>query len=122
MDTSLQQDGRQAAGTSRRIGGGVPTGGAGAFRMIPVRGWLLKVWAALFGWPLFLALIRGSFRDSAALAVAMALLWTGGNLIAQGVREEAQSEGRPRAGNPKPRRLLGALAAMWVVPLAWPGL
>ena len=59
----MQQNGRQAAGTARKIGGGGPlAGGVPAFRVAPARGWLLKVWAVLFGWPLFLAMVRGSFQ------------------------------------------------------------
>jgi 5-bromo-4-chloroindolyl phosphate hydrolysis protein len=112
LDTSLQQNGREAAGTARRIGGGsAAVGAAGAFRMAPVRGWLLKVWAVLFGWPLFLALIRGSFKDSLALAAAIALLWLGGELIARGSRDEFESDGRQLGRSPTPRKLYGALAA-----------
>ncbi len=112
VDTGLQQNGRQAAGTARRMGGGnLGTGSAPAFRVAPVRGWLLKVWAGLFGWPLFLAMVRGNFRDTLALGVAIVLLWVGGNLIARGSREAFENEGRPLTRNPTPRRLLGAIAA-----------
>ena len=112
MDTGLQQNGRQAAGTARRVGGGnTMTGGAPAFRVAPTRGWLLKVGAVLFGWPLFLAMIRGNFRDTFALGLAIVLLWLGGELIARGSREAFENEGRPLTRSPTPRKLLGALAA-----------
>ncbi|MFZ1427385.1 MAG: 5-bromo-4-chloroindolyl phosphate hydrolysis family protein [Geminicoccaceae bacterium] len=108
----MQQNGRQAAGTARRVGGGnTVTGGAPIFRAAPARGWLLKVWAVIFGWPLFLAMVRGSFRDTFALGLAIVLLWLGGELIARGSREAFESEGRVLTRSPTPRKLLGALAA-----------
>ncbi len=108
----MQQNGRYAAGSARKIGGGGPTiGGAPSFRVAPTRGWLLKVFAVAYGWPLFLALIRGSARDAAALVVAIALFWAGSNLIAHGSREEFANEGRALTQSPTPRKLMGTAAA-----------
>jgi 5-bromo-4-chloroindolyl phosphate hydrolysis protein len=79
--------------------------------MAPARGWLLKICAVAFGWPLFLALIRGSFRDAGALVLAIGLLWVGSNLIARGSRDEFANEGRVLTQSPTPRKLMGTLAA-----------
>jgi len=108
----LQQNGRFTAGSARKIGGGGPAPGAAtSFRIAPARGWLLKLCAAAFGWPLFLALVRGSFRDAGALVLAIGLLWVGGNLIARGSREEFANEGRALTQSPMPRKLMGSVAA-----------
>jgi 5-bromo-4-chloroindolyl phosphate hydrolysis protein len=108
----VQQNGRFAAGSARKIGGGGPAvGSAPSFRLAPTRGWLLKVCAVAFGWPLFLALIRGSFRDAGALVLAIGLLWVSSNLIARGSREEFANEGRALTQSPTPRKLLGTVAA-----------
>ena len=108
----MQQNGRQAAGSSRRIGGGGPgPGGTPAARSIPARGWLLKIAASAFAWPLFLALVRGSVRDALALLVAIALLYVAGRSIERGSREEMLNEGRPLAQSPTPWKLIGAATA-----------
>jgi 5-bromo-4-chloroindolyl phosphate hydrolysis protein len=109
----VQQNGRFAAGTARKIGGGAApaTGMAPRLPLASVRGWLLKGFAVSFTWPLFLALLRGSFRDAAALVAAIVLLFVAGNLIARGCREEAQNEGRTLALSPLPWRLFGSVAA-----------
>ena len=109
----MQQNGRFAAGTARKIGGGAApaTGMAPRLPLASVRGWLLKGFAVSFTWPLFLALLRGSFRDAAALVAAIVLLFVAGNLIARGCREEAQNEGRTLALSPLPWRLFGSVAA-----------
>lgn len=79
--------------------------------MAAMRGWLLKGWACVFTWPLFLSLLRGSFRDAAALIATIALLFVAGSLVARGCREEAESQGRTLALSPMPWRLFGAGAA-----------
>jgi 5-bromo-4-chloroindolyl phosphate hydrolysis protein len=108
---SLQQ-GRQASGSSRKIGGGGPgTGSVPAVRLIPARGWLLKIAAFAFAWPLFLALVRGSSRDALGLIVAMVLLYVGGKAVERGSREQALNEGRPLARSPTPWKLIGSILA-----------
>lgn len=111
----MQQDRRQAAGTSRRIGGGQLAGevttGRVALPFAPVRGWLLKIFAWAFIWPLFLALIRGSMREAVTLLAAIFLLFVGGRSIERGSREEALNAGRPLSRSPTPWKLIGSLAA-----------
>jgi hypothetical protein len=108
----LQQNGRQTAGSSRRIGGGGPaTGGLPAVRLIPSRGWLLKIAAFAFAWPLFLALVRGSVHDALGLLLACILLYLAGRSIERGSREEMLNEGRPLAQSPTPWKLIGAAVA-----------
>jgi 5-bromo-4-chloroindolyl phosphate hydrolysis protein len=79
--------------------------------LAPVRGWLLKLSAAAFVWPLLLALVRGSAREAAALVVAIVLLYVAGKSVERGSREEALNEGRPLAQSPTPWKLMGALGA-----------
>ena len=99
----MQQHGRQAAGSSRRIGGGAPTvGNRQAFQLAPVRGWLLKLSAFAFVWPLFLALVRGSGAEAIGLVTGIVLLYVGAKSIERGSREEALNEGRPLAQSPTP--------------------
>ncbi|MGD9511458.1 MAG: 5-bromo-4-chloroindolyl phosphate hydrolysis family protein [Geminicoccaceae bacterium] len=105
----MQQKGYQAPGSSRRVGGGPGTGGVSPWA--PSRGWLLKISAGLFVWPLFLALVRGSFREVLAYVVAIVLLYAGGKLVERGSREEALNEGRVLAQSPTPWKLIGSLAA-----------
>ena len=107
----MQQKGHQAPGTSRRVGGGQVTGGLPVLPMSPARGWLLKIWAGLFVWPLFLALMRGSFREALAFVMAMALLYLGGRSVERGSREEALNRGWALARSPTPWKLMGSLAA-----------
>ena len=111
----MQQQGRQAAGTSRRVGGGQLTDDGTTGRTLlpfaPSRGWLLKIWAWAFVWPLFLALIRGSVSEALAYGAAAFLLFVGGRLVERGSREEALNAGRPLTQSPTPWKLLGALAA-----------
>jgi 5-bromo-4-chloroindolyl phosphate hydrolysis protein len=107
----LQQHGRQAAGSSRRIGGGQATGDPATLRLAPVRGWLLKLWAVAFVWPLFLALVRGSLAEAVALVTAIFLLYFGSKSIERGSREEVLNEGRALTQSPTPWKLLGSLAA-----------
>jgi 5-bromo-4-chloroindolyl phosphate hydrolysis protein len=108
----VRQNGRLAPGGSRKIGGGAAAAGTfPAIRPVVAKGWLLKAFAVGFGWPLLLALVRGSFRDTVALLAAMALLWAGGGLIARGCREEAENEGRTLALSPLPWKLFGAVSA-----------
>ncbi len=108
----MQQHGRQAAGSSRRIGGGGPAAGdRPAFRMTPARGWLLKLSAAAFAWPLFLALVRGSGSEAIGLVAAIFLLYVGAKSIERGSREQALNEGRALSQSPTPWKLIGALAA-----------
>lgn len=106
----MQQNGRYAPGGSRKLGGGfgLPARGASAW---PVQGWLLKGASVAFVWPLFLALLRGSFREAGALVATMALLFVAGNFVARGCREQAMNEGRTLALSPLPWRLFGAGAA-----------
>ena len=77
----MQQKGFQPSGSSRRVGGGGPAGALPALSMAPARGWLLKIAACLFVWPLFLALLRGSLREVFAYVVAIALLYVGGRSV-----------------------------------------
>lgn len=109
----MQQEGRYGPGGSRRIGGGAaePLGAAWRWRAAPAQGWLLKIWSFLFTWPLLLALMRGSFRDAAALVAALVLFYAGGSLVARGCREEAENQGRTLALSPLPWRLFGSAAA-----------
>jgi 5-bromo-4-chloroindolyl phosphate hydrolysis protein len=108
----LQQHGRQAAGGSRRIGGGGPVAGdRPIYRLAPVRGWVLKLAAFAFVWPLFLALVRGSINETVGLVAAIFLLYVGAKSIERGSREEALNEGRPLTQSPTPWKLLGAIAA-----------
>jgi 5-bromo-4-chloroindolyl phosphate hydrolysis protein len=107
----VQQKGYQAPGSSRRVGGGQAPGAVPAWPMAPARGWLLKIWAGLFVWPLFLALVRGSFREVLAYVVAIGLLYVGGRSIERGSREQVLNAGRPLVQSPTPWKLLGALAA-----------
>ena len=108
----MQQHGRQAAGSSRRIGGGAPTAGnRPAFQLAPVRGWLLKLSAFAFVWPLFLALVRGSGAEAIGLVAGIFLLYVGARSIERGSREEVLSEGRALTQSPTPWKLLGAVAA-----------
>ncbi|MFO1049230.1 MAG: 5-bromo-4-chloroindolyl phosphate hydrolysis family protein [Geminicoccaceae bacterium] len=107
----MQEKGFQPAGSSRRVGGGRPTGALPALSMAPARGWLLKISACLFVWPLFLALLRGSLREVSAYVLAIVLLYTGGRLIERGSREELMNSGRALARSPTPWKLLGAVAA-----------
>lgn len=107
----MQQKGFQPSGSSRRVGGGRPAGALPALSMAPARGWLLKIAACLFVWPLFLALLRGSLREVFAYVVAIALLYVGGRSVERGSREELMNSGRALARNPTPWKLLGALAA-----------
>lgn len=106
------QDKRQyAPGSSRRIGGAPVSGGTKPYRPAPSQAWVLKVASIAFLWPLVLAMARGSFRDAAALIVAMALLFTGSQLINRGAAAEAENEGRTLTVSPAPWKLLGAIAA-----------
>ena len=108
----MQQNGRQAAGSSRRIGGGSPaTGGMPMVRLLPARGWLLKIAAFAFVWPLFLALVRGSVHDALGLLLAAILLYVAARSIERGSREEVLNEGRPLAQSPTPWKLIGAVTA-----------
>ena len=79
-----------------------------AVRLIPARGWLLKIAAFAFAWPLFLALVRGSVHDALGLLVASVLLYVAGRSIERGSREEMLNEGRPLAQSPTPWKLMGA--------------
>lgn len=107
----LRQDGRDEFGAaSRRVGGGASMVSPIAFRWVP-RGWALKIAAVAFAWPLLLALFRGAPADALALAAAMALLFTGGELVARGCREEIAREGRTLALSDMPWKTLGAVAA-----------
>ena len=108
----MQQRGPQAAGSSRRIGGGGPaTGNRSAFQVAPTRGWLLRLSAFAFMWPLFLALVRGSGDEAIGLVAAIFLLYFGAKSIERGSREEALNEGRALTQSPTPWKLIGALAA-----------
>ncbi len=82
-----------------------------ALLVAPVRGWLLKLWAFAFIWPLFLALVRGSFDEALGLLAAVFLLYFGARSIERGSREEALNDGRPLTQSPTPWKLLGSLAA-----------
>ena len=80
----MQQKGHQAPGSSRRVGGGQARRRRAGRPMAPARGWLLKIWAGLFAWPLFLALVRGSFRE------VLAYSWqSGSSMSAAGRSSEA---------------------------------
>lgn len=109
--STLQQDGRFASGSSRRVGGGagpsMPATGWGSIFGTP-QGWLLKISAVAFVGPLLLALLRGSLRDAAGTLAAIMLLYLAGKLVARGCREEVMSQGRTLALSPMPWRLLGA--------------
>jgi 5-bromo-4-chloroindolyl phosphate hydrolysis protein len=105
----VQQKGYQAPGSSRRVGGGSAAGEVSAWA--PARGWLLKIWAGLFVWPLFLALVRGSFREVFAYVLAIGLLYLGGKSVERGSREAALNGGRVLAQSPTPWKLIGSLAA-----------
>jgi 5-bromo-4-chloroindolyl phosphate hydrolysis protein len=108
----LEQHGRQAAGSSRRVGGGGPAAGNRAvFQPAPARGWVLKLSAFAFIWPLFLALIRGSVDEAGGLVAAIFLLYVGAKSIERGSREEALNQGRLLTESPTPWKLVGALAA-----------
>lgn len=107
----MQRQGREVAGSSRRIGGGPATGDRSAFRLAPARGWLLKLSAFAFVWPLLLALVRGSVDEAVGLVTAIFLLFFGAKSIERGSREEALNEGRPLARRPTPWKLIGALSA-----------
>jgi 5-bromo-4-chloroindolyl phosphate hydrolysis protein len=111
----LQERGREAAGSSRRIGGGRVAGDGAVGRVVlpfaPARGWLLKSWAFLFIWPLFLALVRGSGDEALALVAAIFLLFVGGKSVERGSREQALNAGRMLTQNPTPWKLIGAAAA-----------
>ena len=111
----MQQDGRFASGSSRRVGGG--SGGGSSSAAPPwaaafgtPQGWLLKISAATFAVPLLLALLRGSLRDAGGTLAALVLLYLGGRLVARGCREAAMSQGRTLELSPMPWRLLGAAA------------
>lgn len=106
----MQRNSRQAPGSSRRIGGGTSAADLAFHRWTP-RGWVLKIAGAAFVWPLFLSLMRGSFRDAVASAAAAVSLFVGGRLIARGCSEEAANAGRTLALSPVPWKLLGTAAA-----------
>jgi 5-bromo-4-chloroindolyl phosphate hydrolysis protein len=109
--SSLRQGRREEfSAASRRVGGGASMVGSPTYRWLP-RGWALKIAAVAFTWPLVLALFRGAPADALALAAAMALLFTGGELVARGCREEAEREGRTLALSDMPWKTMGALAA-----------
>lgn len=109
----MQRNGPFAPGGSRKVGGGLglPAGAAASSRLWPAQGWLLKGFGVAFVWPLLLALLRGSFREAAALVACTALLFVAGNLVARGCREAAVNQGRTLALSPLPWRLFGAGAA-----------
>ena len=76
------------------------------------RGWLLKVVAVAFGWPLVLALVRGSLRDAVALVAAMVLLWAGGEPDRPRLPRGGGERGPDAGAEPTcPGKLFGAIAA-----------
>lgn len=106
----MEEKRQYAPGSSRRIGGAPVGAGVTAYRPAPTRAWVLKVASIAFVWPLVLALTRGSFRDAAALIVAMALLYLGSRFVARGAEGEAANEGRTLTVSPAPWKLMGAIA------------
>lgn len=87
------------------------TGDRPMYQLARVRGWVLKLSAVAFVWPLFLALVRGSVDEAVGLVAAIFLFYFGAKSIERGSREQALNEGRPLTRNPTPWKLLGALAA-----------